>query len=325
MLHIIFLILKIIGIIIGLIVLLLLLLLFVPIRYKGDLDYFDNGNGWVKIYWLLHLISVKLIIEQNHPQLAIKVLGIPLGSRKKKKENEQFDFEMETEIPPNQAEPAKLPATVEEEVEIQHTDETNSKIEQSSENEETEIFTEQEETSEQVEDTTETVSFWKKGIRAIQAFWNRIVSFPSKLRTIWKKLKATVLTIWKKLTSSKQKLVEVKEILLEENSRMVYVFLKVRLVRIIRHIRPKKFQLYLHYGFEDPAFTGEITGIMAIFMGWYENTISLEPDFQQTVLEGSLKFRGSVQIAVLLWEAIRVVFHKSFRVMIKKLMGKIKE
>lgn len=323
MLHIIFLILKIIGIIIGLIVLLLLLLLFVPIRYKGDLDYFDNGNGWVKIYWLLHLISVKLIIEQNHPQLAIKVLGIPLGSRKKEKENEQFDFEMETEIPPNQAEPAKLPATVEKEVELQHTDETNSEKERGFEKHGMDVIAEREETDEQVE--AETVSFWKKGIQAIQTIWRRIVSIPSKLKTIWENFKATVLAIGKKLTSSKQKLAEVKEILLEENSRMVYAFLKLRLIRIIRHIRPKKFQLYLHYGFEDPALTGEVTGVMAMFMGWYENAISLEPDFQQTVLEGSLKFRGSVQIAVLLWEAIRVVFHKSFRVMIKKLMGKIKE
>lgn len=323
MLHIIFLILKIIGIIIGLIVLLLLLLLFVPIRYKGDLDYFDNGNGWVKIYWLLHLISVKLVIKQNQPQLVIKVLGIPFGSRKKKKETEQFDFEMEPEVPPDQAEPARLPETVEEEAEIQHT-ETNPTIDPALEKEEMGGLAEKEDAEEEVENTTEKVSFWKKGFQAIRAFWNRIVSIPSKLRTMWENLKTTLLSIWGKLTSSKQKLTEVKEILLEENSRMVYSFLKVRLVRVIRHIRPKKFQLYLHYGFEDPALTGEITGILAVFMGWYENAISLKPDFQQTVLEGSLKFKGRVRIVVLLWEGIRVVFHKPVRVMIKKIMGKIK-
>ena len=131
MLHIVFLILKIIGIIVGLIVLLLLFFLFVPIRYKGSLDYFEKGNGWVKIYWLLHIVSAKLTIEQNHPQLAIKILGIPLGSRKRKKEEDQFDFETGTEFSQSQAEPAKLPETVKEEVEIQHTEETNSEIEQS--------------------------------------------------------------------------------------------------------------------------------------------------------------------------------------------------
>ena len=108
MLHIVFLILKIIGIIVGLIVLLLLFFLFVPIRYKGSLDYFEKGNGWVKIYWLLHIVSAKLTIEQNHPQLAIKILGIPLGSRKRKKEEDQFDFETGTEFSQSQAEPAKL-------------------------------------------------------------------------------------------------------------------------------------------------------------------------------------------------------------------------
>lgn len=323
MLHIVFLILKIIGIIVGLIVLLLLFFLFVPIRYKGSLDYFEKGNGWVKIYWLLHIVSVKLTIEQNHPQLAIKILGIPLGSRKRKKEEDQFDFETGTEFSQSQAEPAKLPETVKEEVEIQHTEETNSEIEQSSQKDEAELFDEQEETNEQVE--PETISFWKKGIQKVQIIWRRISSIPSKLKAVWENFKATVLAIGKKLTSSKQKLTEIKEILLEENSRMVYGFLKVRLLRIVQHIRPKKFQLYLHYGFEDPALTGEVTGVMAMFLGWYENAISLEPDFQQSVLEGSLKFRGRVRIAVLLWEGIRVVFHKSFRVMIKKLMGKIKE
>ncbi len=323
MLHIVFLILKIIGIIVGLIVLLLLFFLFVPIRYKGSLDYFEKGNGWVKIYWLLHIVSAKLTIEQNHPQLAIKILGIPLGSRKRKKEEDQFDFETGTEFSQSQAEPAKLPETVKEEVEIQHTEETNSEIEQSSQKDEAELFDEQEETNEQVE--PETISFWKKGIQKVQIIWRRISSIPSKLKAVWENFKATVLAIGKKLTSSKQKLTEIKEILLEENSRMVYGFLKVRLLRIVQHIRPKKFQLYLHYGFEDPALTGEVTGVMAMFLGWYENAISLEPDFQQSVLEGSLKFRGRVRIAVLLWEGIRVVFHKSFRVMIKKLMGKIKE
>lgn len=323
MLHIVFLILKIIGIIVGLIVLLLLFFLFVPIRYKGSLDYFEKGNGWVKIYWLLHIVSAKLTIEQNHPQLAIKILGIPLGSRKRKKEEDQFDFETGTEFSQSQAEPAKLPETVKEEVEIQHTEETNSEIEQSSQKDEAELFDEQEETNEQVE--PETISFWKKGIQKVQIIWRRISSIPSKLKAVWENFKATVLAIGKKLTSSKQKLTEIKEILLEENSRMVYGFLKVRLLRIVQHIRPKKFQLYLHYGFEDPALTGEVTGVMAMFLGWYENAISLKPDFQQSVLEGSLKFRGRVRIAVLLWEGIRVVFHKSFRVMIKKLMGKIKE
>lgn len=325
MLHIVFLILKIIGIIVGLIVLLLLFLLFVPIRYKGSLDYFEKGNGWVKIYWLLHIVSAKLTIEQNHPQLAIKILGIPLGSRKRKKEEDQFDFETGTEFSQSQAEPAKLPETVEKEVEIQDIEKTEPKIEQTFEKKEEEINVEQEEANEQIEDTTESSSFWKKGIQKVQIIWRRIISIPSKLKAVWENFKATVLAIGKKLTSSKQKLTEIKEILLEENSRMVYGFLKVRLLRIVQHIRPKKFQLYLHYGFEDPALTGEVTGVMAMFLGWYENAISLEPDFQQSVLEGSLKFRGRVRIAVLLWEGIRVVFHKSFRVMIKKLMGKIKE
>ena len=56
----------------------------------------------------------------------------------------------------------------------------------------------------------------KNGIQKVQIIWRRISSIPSKLKAVWENFKATVLAIGKKLTSSKQKLTEIKEILLEE-------------------------------------------------------------------------------------------------------------
>ncbi len=321
MLHIILLILKIIGIIIALLLLLLLLILFVPIRYECKLDYFESGNGWIKLHWLLHSISGKIIIEQNNPKLVIKLFGFPIrfGEKEAKKIEPDFEQESNSNYGTENTVTEELP-DLESEQEIS--------IEQ--ENQQSELVLEEpigETADGEIQENRieqEKISFLQKIIQAIRKFWKKIFDIPARIRSLWENIKKKCIRIVEKATSSKRKMKEIKEILLEENSRQVYAFLKIRFSRFIRYIRPKKFHLYLRYGFEDPALTGEITGIMAVIMSFNEKAFSFVPNFQHTVLEGSLRIKGRVQIVVILWTGIRIVFYKQFRVMIKKLMGKIK-
>ena len=106
MLHILWLILKVIlillGIVIGLILLGALLLLFCPVRYRGKVkkertEGIREIEAFGEISWLFHGISVKAFWQGGSPETEIYVLGIPLSKlkafrdRRKKKPQTSLD------------------------------------------------------------------------------------------------------------------------------------------------------------------------------------------------------------------------------------------
>ena len=101
MLHGILFILKIIGIlllaVVGLIFAVMLLVLLVPVRYRLKASVLEkNPDVDVRITWLLHLLSVRV---RYHPkggpfELAVRILGIRLGGRKKSTEDTEGDMKL---------------------------------------------------------------------------------------------------------------------------------------------------------------------------------------------------------------------------------------
>ena len=86
------LILKILGIVLlsvlGIAIFLILIILFVPIRYK--LYAKINGNAsdtfaYVKISWLLHILSFKLLFKNSKLEQIIRIIGIKYKKKDKNK------------------------------------------------------------------------------------------------------------------------------------------------------------------------------------------------------------------------------------------------
>lgn len=78
------LILKIIGFILlgilGLILAVLLLILLVPIRYRAEGSYYEALKATISISWLLHILSCKVIYEEEL-DIIIKVFGFRIGGK----------------------------------------------------------------------------------------------------------------------------------------------------------------------------------------------------------------------------------------------------
>ncbi len=62
---------------------------------------------------------------------------------------------------------------------------------------------------------------------------------------------------------------------------------------LFQHIRPRKIKKYPIW-FENPANTGEVLGILGIIYPVLPRKLTIIPDFNQSVLEGSLEARGRV-------------------------------
>lgn len=90
MIHLLFILLKIIGILllilVGLLLFLILSVLFVPTRYRFSGEYHKELKGFVKVTWLLHIISIWAEYQDGKPMYSIKIFGIQIFPQKRKKE-----------------------------------------------------------------------------------------------------------------------------------------------------------------------------------------------------------------------------------------------
>lgn len=73
-----------------------------------------------------------------------------------------------------------------------------------------------------------------------------------------------------------------------------------------KHSRPRKADLTLHFGFEDPSWTGQCMGILSILDAWYPGRIFLSPEFEQEIFEGTFYVKGHMMLAVPLLTAFRL-------------------
>ena len=92
---------------------------------------------------------------------------------------------------------------------------------------------------------------------------------------------------------------------------------KPLLLKILKHIAPRKVDGYLAFGFEAPSQTGMLLGLLGALCIPIPKGLRIEPDFQEKKLECDLKIKGRIEIIVLLVNGCRLLKNKKIR----KLLG----
>lgn len=266
MLHILILILKIIGIIIavilGILLLLIAIFLFVPVHYEvqgrcdGDLD---SLKGKVQVIWLLQLFRADILYKNGKMKWRLRFAWIKrgnTGAAKKQKEVQTLQ---------KQAEKAEISGIEEEEKSNHEKSITETdKIEKN----EPEKFAEKSEENLATSQTIRQKSAhapesekWKteKGIPEKEksvdsekngSFYQRILSWIQKIKCTFGKLCDKI----KALSGKKEKL---EEFLRDEVHKGAYYKCKKELFRLMKHLKPKKADVRIIYGFDDPYYTGQ--------------------------------------------------------------------
>jgi len=95
----------------------------------------------------------------------------------------------------------------------------------------------------------------------------------------------------------------------------VFQFIK----KVLKHIAPQEFRARLSYGFDNPANTGISCGFIALFSAYFSGyDISLDPIFDQEILEGELFLKGRLFCFVITYYILQLVLSKTFRRTIKE-------
>lgn len=83
-------------------------------------------------------------------------------------------------------------------------------------------------------------------------------------------------------------------------------------------IRPKKLKGFIRFGMEDPADTGEVLGVAAMFLSLYDGFLTVYPDFEQACFEGNLQGSGKIRLFYVVRLILKVMFNKNLIKVTKK-------
>ena len=315
MLHIIIFILKIIGIlllvILGLILLLVSSVLFVPITYKVRAERKD-GVIQVRVVagWMFRLLSVHYRLHTSQEPMQLlqgRILGIPVWKPlepKKEKPKKAEKKSKEKQSKPKQMEAKQL----EQKAEVKSSDKAKERLKKdltpgtavaTIPQPEPEVSRQEQPQDKQAQTKPPRQSILKKLLYAIRRIYGKITAIGRGLFSLVVKL----LHMPEKASETIGTLTDFWN--LEENVKARESIWR-ELKFLWKHSRPRKADLTLHFGFEDPSWTGQCMGVLSILNVWYPGRIFLKPEFEQEIFEGTLYIKGHMMLAVPLLSIFRL-------------------
>lgn len=283
-----FLIIKIIGIVLlGLLALLLLalfIILFVPFRYRIHASYYDTANIQASVSWLLHAVSVRLCISKQDKKCQIKVFGICIMDlfhpkpRKEKKHKEKSDTGIK---------------------ETKQRKQTKQMSEVVSDN----VVSDNEKQNDNNSSVVNNESIKKEK------------TVESKIILFFTKIKETVLSLQRKIRAIREKQIDLQEqgrkwmtVLKRDRTKTALGKCKDILIKLLKTLLPRKWSAYFHFGMDDPASTAQILGYYWMFIGVLANHVTCLPDFENKIFEGELKAKGHICMITFVSIGLKVLF-----------------
>lgn len=315
MLHILLTILKVIGIIIlvliSLVILIIAAILFVPIRYSIDAIYdrkVKNLDFKIKITYLLHLILVKYIYKDDG--LSIKIFGIKTHffdketkamEEKINKETKMFE-KMSSEIKDNMTE---MPEVYEQ---LKKIDEERDRLAENVNKKEENIENNNKDNDTE-ENTEEFIKVEKQNI--FSRIYSKIKAIIIKIKYRFIKFCDTIKKICKNVN-------DLKEFISDDNTKEAFGFLKKETLILLKHIRPRRIKGYVHFGFDDPSYTGNLLGLIYMILRGSPKEFRINPDFENKVFDGEIHAKGRVQCYLLLIIGIRLYKNDNLKLLLER-------
>ena len=277
------LILKILGIVLlvllGILLALLLIVLFVPVRYQGS-GYREEGDPvpvhvQLKVTWLLHLVRVSFIYPEE-AFLKVKVLFFQILPAKEKKKKASNKKEAD----------GKKPKTDKKEAGSDVSDTASDQ----------KISDEGNAADEDGRDDRRTLS-----------------DFVRKLFSAIRNIKYTIRKIYDKIKHIIHNIRYYIKILQTESFKRAFALCREQLLRLMKIVLPRKVSGTFTIGMEDPAATGQILSIYGILYPLIGDSITVIPDFEKPVMEGSFRFKGKITAFTLIRIAAKIYFDKDLK------------
>ena len=330
MLQILFLIIKIIGIILaallGLALLILLLVLFVPVRYRAyGIRSSRECRAEGRVSWLLRLLCIPFSFQDGELEIKVKLLGFTIldplkgeeeafrepvqrrqskapGKRKRRRERTLKRKRCQRRKTPGKRMlpvPLRLPSR-------RDRDKRPAG------------FRGRRGSGCGTEDEASEGRFFGL-LRDLRRFLRAVIRFFMKIPRKLKNLKCTFRRFCGKIKRMERKYRAAKEFALDERTKAAVRLVLAQAQIFARQALPRTICGEVRFGTSDPALTGQILGIAGIFYPLFMDNVKVDPDFEQTILEGELFLKGRLRIVSAVRIAWRLFRDKNVRYVYRKL------
>ena len=300
--------LAVIGIVLGSLLLLALIILniflFVPFRYKIGGSNKDKLYFYFLTSFFLSFFRLKIYYKEEMGYVAIRLFGIKIIdktfpelielveklSEKFSKKDKKSDKETEETSKTDDAslEADTIPETDTEEYTI-----TEEEVE--------EFLNEPDEIDEMnaFEKNITFLSSIKDFILNIKKKWYNFKRFVKEKIDQWNKIKKYIKYYWKVL-----------------NHPSVKPTLKLfwdLMIKMMKHVWPRKWRLKIKYGDEDPYLTGKVHGYICMARGLFQREIDFTPVGDENIFEFDGYVKGRIQLIVFLMFAFKIFANRHLR------------
>lgn len=316
MIHILFMILKALGILLLVLLFLVLLIvctvLFLPFCYRAQVLKEEEGFACVKasgrVSWLFGAVALTASYEEQKAEAQILLFGASLETWKRRLKKIRRGE-------------ASVPRTEENETENALEAEKTAEQKAPDQKEKQQKVTAQKEQPEQEQEPDAP----KKSI--LERFFGRIEYLPEKLLNLASRLLQTAFRLLElpfrlleKLEQKiqagrrlKRKWESVKKFFRSKMFREALLHAKKEVLYFLKKAAPKKVTGTVRFGFDDPALTGETLGILGMIYGKLPKDLSIQPDFEQEILQGDVRMKGSFQAVTAAGIALRLFRDQNLR------------
>ncbi len=287
----------------GLVLFILLLVLFVPVRYRGKGNYFDSVfSTKLNLSWCLHIVSIWGMFQIGQDfHIYLKIFGITVYDNQKKR---------------NQKKKHKKEKSTKTKLENNNEIQAAAMQEPSEEKIVAAIKEPSVEEAKAVEDieSVKSDSREKKQniLQKIKEFFINFVNFLKNIKFTFNKVYDTIVRI-------KDNIKYYLEVLQLDSTKKAFITCQKQLGYVLCKVSPRKFQMNLHLGFDDPAVMGEVLAVWGMFYPLHQGNIAIQPEFDQSVLEGDFSFRGHISVFVLVRTACILFFDKNIKRLLRLL------
>ena len=295
MLDIVLLILKIIGILIltvlGLILAVVLLVLLVPIRYQVQASYHQQLKAAVRISWLFRLLSVFVTYDEELAY-SVRLLGfIKLLTSEKADAASEGEFGEETETFSRAGEkPAQTKDAIPTDVIPAPTEEPVKPAKK-----------------------TADAEALKSSPKSLASDTDTAVR-----TSILSKIKNKITLLCGKIKSLSAKGAQVRAFFTDPENQATIRLIFRQFKAILKHLLPQKVKGEAVLGFDDPATTGQVLSLCSLLCVWYGEALQITPVFDESIMEADVELKGRIRPGTLMVLALRILFNKNFRVLIKR-------
>ena len=311
--------------ILGLILLTVLTVLLVPIRYRADGVWKEEKYIRGRVTWLLHLLSIRVTYEKEL-LLEVRVAGFLIypkkersGKRKKAAsgadaEEGVGDADADTNV--LDADGAKMPSA-----DVKTLGESASAAGTTDEPQ-TQTVAEASEPQSADPNEASASEADAQATDSDAAPEHSAGSFFEKLSGKLSQVTDRLRGMQQKTDRLKQQTAYYKRIWDQPQTRQAIRVGFYELGEIIRHVLPRKLEVFGIVGTGDPASTGQIMAIQGMLYPWHKGNIRLEPDFEEKHIEGELHLKGRIRLGTLGICGLRILLNKNVRRLIRILRKK---